>query len=257
MSACSSSGELSEVSPAGTETVGTVTLPSVATTTTSPAVPATELTGDANLDEIARSYFEDVAASRHSESAEPGSPADFYSEYLSALGPAAQSTWEVASSSSGGISINTKFADGTSSSYDFTEIEVSEAGVRTFTVNDMPLIGRIAVGTERLESEGVAVLKAISYLTVSGSQFAAVYIENSNDTDFDTAGMPSFVDANGRQGESSTFYGAVKVRPGATAPLVFEFPGGDVAGGRIYLDGFVDDFTTPANFVIEVSPFER
>lgn len=205
----------------------------------------------ASGDEITLAYFEDAAVGRRSESAATGSPADFYVRYLSNLGVGNGGKSEV-SGTSEGVSIHTKYDDGTSESAAYSDIVSTPAGVHTFSVEGAPLVDRIAASEVPIEVQGVKVTEIISYLNIAGRHIVTMSVTNGAETNFDAGGPPSFVDSNGKQVESTTFIGTYSVRPGATAVVAFEFPKGDIPAGTVYVDGSIDDFNTPASFVLKV-----
>lgn len=196
-------------------------------------------------------YFDDVAVGRRSTNAVPGSPADFYSHYLSGLGVGSGGT-AVVSPTDVGVAIETKYKDGTSDSATYTDIVSTPTGVQTFSVEGRPLTDRIAASAELSEIEGVKVTEIVSYLNVAGDHVVTMAVTNGAESNFDAGSAPSFVDSNGKQVESTMFIGTYSVRPGATAVVAFAFPAGDIPTGTIYVDGAIDDFNTPVSFTLKV-----
>ncbi len=234
---------------------------SVATSAVAPTPPASRptTTEAAEIDETALLYFEDIAKRVVSEHAEPGSAAELYSLYLSDLVSVFGRDIGTVEVVDGDVEI-TFSSVALTETVQFSDIEVSPDGVRTFDIDELELDTRIATSFDTQESNGVELQRVISYQSIDGAHIVLATITNTTDIDFYALGPPSFVDSSRSQRDSTHYLQNNEVKPGATAIVGIEFPGGSTAAGTIYIDGataesfptFAADATSDVSFVVEV-----
>ena len=254
--ACGNTPEVTQVPTAEDADLGSTTEPAPPSTTeqTTTTAPVGQ------LDELAVRYFEAIATSqyqRDSGLAERGSLADAYGYYLTEVEKAAFSgnTSRVSDVGVDYVTILTNYDDGTDEIV-YTDIEVSQAGVVGFTVNGTPIGQRLSLNTQGVEtSSGVNAADALLYLTASGSsRIAMVTVDNKSASEWNLDFTASLVTSDGTQDDSVDAFGTDVIRPGATGLVFFVFDGDPTTvAGEIYVDGWVNDFSTEASMVVPVS----
>lgn len=204
------------------------------------------------IEDIALAYFEDLAESRESISAEPDSPAYYYTLYRDEMDfdVGIDSTEVTVDDTT--ATVSWMHDDGTSVTFHMDDIEMSSEGVRDFILDGAPLSESMAVTAKPVFAQGMTAEHAISYLTVTDAHIISLTIANNNDAALESA-EASFVNADGLQIESTLALGAPNVGPGVTETLAFEFASEESPAGTLYVDGYLnDDDATPVSFVVEI-----
>ena len=209
-------------------------------TTTSTAVAG----ADTNLSDTVVAYFDDIAGSRFSSHAAPGSLADWYATYIAevmaeSVQAGAQVTVSVSQIGTDEVVITTTYPDGVDVST-FTDIEVTGDGVTTFSVNGIPLADRMTFA-DATSSDGLVQVDGMMYLTGAGTRNLMLMVTNNSDHDLTVFNNSAFVGPSARQ-ESPVAWAKSDVRPGALGVQFWHFDDTrqDITGSFELDGGFFD-----------------
>lgn len=208
---------------------------STTTTTMAPvAVPVESRAG---------AYFEALAANDPTVpaagSATPGSQAALYAEHQAAtrelLGLDSPRSVVV-----GNRGFEICDADAACVTYGAVVTDPVSGLVNGFSIDGVPLAGRIVGGGLVADRDGVVARIASAYQTTGGDTFVVVEIDNTTDVALELFGFAAVLESRPTGVETTGAWGASTFGPGASGDLLMLFPSTEI-GGRVRLSGLRSD----------------
>lgn len=238
-----------------TASTGTADVPSEGQTAASPAAaPATTEPGTtepAAAGDLHVAYVEAITAytdegfAQAADLTAPGSPAAAYVTYRQVvLRSDRQAGYRYEADEldvDGGTITTCVQAENEEHCADFADFQIADGQILSFSVDGVPIDGRIAAGGEPVTVGPLTATPLTAYRAATSDQLIVmVDVSNSSDRTIDVdVHMAELVDTTGAQSTVETWQGATDLRPGATTTALFMFGPVD-PGGTLYLTGWDD-----------------
>ena len=214
-----------------------VSTPSTTTTTTVFEVAPVESQADAYFDALAAN----IAGQAATASATPGSEAALYAEHQAAartlLGVTATRTIFA-----GGPGFEICDLDAACVTYSAVVSDPVSGLVTGFSIDDLPVTGRIVGGGLVADRDGVVARVTSAYRTNGGDVLVMLEVDNTTDVPVEMFGFAAVLEAEagGDSIEATGAWGNQQLPAGADGELLLEFPAAQL-GGRVHLSGLRSD----------------
>jgi len=208
------------------------TSPSTTTTTTAPVV---ELAPDLTVE-----YFESLASGAVPLGL-PGSDAAVYAEHQSAARELLGLT-AARSVVTGGQGLEICDPSNACTSYDTVVIDPTTGQVTSFSIDGVPVAGRVVSGGLVADRDGVVARVRSAYLSNDGAVFVVVEIDNTTDVTVEMFGFAAVLEAGvtGAGNETTGAWGSAILESGTSGRWLLQFAGAEI-GGQLRLSGLRSD----------------
>lgn len=149
-------------------------------------------------------------------------------------------------------------ADGGCSTYSGVVTEPASGRLTSFSVDGLPLTGRIAGSGPAADRDGIVVRVTSAYVSVGGDLFVVLDVANTSEFGVELFGFAAVLQPTGSSGptastEAAGAWGAATIDADSTGEMLLVFPASSL-GGQFQLSGLRDDGLDLAFDVVVPAP---